>query len=128
MSFDEMRLQYRAKMPIKTVSEANSNEHWSAKHKRHKEHRKIVAIYFRNVEIVPPCTISLTRIAPRMLDDDNLVGSLKHVRDYIADCILPGYQMGRADSIVNDGEFALRWEYSQEKGAPKEYAVKVEVA
>jgi hypothetical protein len=63
-----------------------------------------------------PCSITLTRIAPRRLDSDNLARSLKAVRDGIADAI-----------GVDDGDPRLEWRYAQEQGAVREYAVRVEV-
>ena len=48
----------------------------------------------------------LVAVRHRLLDDDNLAGSLKHLRDAIADSLLPGLKPGQAD-----GHF--RWEYGQ---------------
>lgn len=64
-----------------------------------------------------PCTIRLTRIAPRKLDQGNYPGSLKHVQDGVADWI--GID-DRRDDLV-------KYEYAQSRGQPREYAVMVEV-
>jgi hypothetical protein len=61
--------------------------------------------------------VRLTRIAPRQLDDDNLRGSLKAARDGVADWL-----------GVPDNDPRIRWDYAQEKGKPKTYAVRVDVA
>jgi hypothetical protein len=60
--------------------------------------------------------ITLTRIAPRVLDTDNLASGLKAVRDGVADAL-----------GVNDGSSRLTWRYAQERGKPREYAVRVEI-
>lgn len=57
-----------------------------------------------------PCKIGLTRLSTRKLDDDNLVGAFKWIRDEIADCLIPGQAKGRAD-----GDQRLSWEYRQQK-------------
>ena len=64
----------------------------------------------------PPLVITITRIGPRELDSDNLAGSAKHVRDGIADWLM-----------INDRDKRLQWKYAQEKGAPKEYGVRIRV-
>lgn len=61
-------------------------------------------------------TVTLTRIALRKLDDDNLSRSFKAIRDQIAD------QMG-----INDGSDLFTWKYAQERGTPKQYAVRIEI-
>lgn len=110
------------KLPIRTVSEANSSEHWTEKHKRHKKQKFIVRAYLNKVprsSIKLPVAIHLTRIAPRQLDrDDNLPMAFKYVKDYICDYIIPGLQAGRADDTHQ-----ISFSYSQEKGKPKEYAI-----
>lgn len=112
------------KIYVKTVSEANCSEHWTSKSKRHNQQRKAIAWKWveSKPEITPPCIIKLTRIAPRALDDDNNIMSLKYIRDSIADKIHPGLAPGRADD-----DKRIKWEYGQERGVPKEYAVKIEV-
>lgn len=63
-----------------------------------------------------PLVVELTRIAPRPLDTDNLSSAFKGHRDAIA--ALLG---------VDDRDPRVSWTYSQEKGKPKEYAVRVTV-
>ena len=107
-------------IPIRTVSESNMREHWSAKHRRHKKQKGIVLMYLRhNGEIQLPCTVKMIRRSKRMLDDDNLIGSMKAVRDAIADFIIPGLAPGRADDNKT-----IRWQYDQVKG---DHAVIVQV-
>lgn len=113
------------KIYIKTVSEANSSEHWSKKHKRHKLQKKALAWKWleENPSISLPCKVKLSRIAPRLLDfGDNLPVSMKYIRDAIADKIIPGLAVGRADDDPN-----ITWDYGQERGGVKEYAVRIEI-
>ncbi len=111
-------------VPIKTISEANSTEHWSKKNKRHQTQKKWIFAAFRTYSAIIPkkCHIVLTRIAPRKLDSDNLVSSFKYVRDAIADHINPGYAPGFADSGDN-----MTWEYKQEKGEPRIHAIRIQI-
>jgi hypothetical protein len=61
-------------------------------------------------------SVKIIRIAPRSLDQGNLEASLKHVQDGVADALQ-----------VNDADTRIEWRYAQEKGKPKEYAVRVEI-
>lgn len=114
-------------IPIRTVSEANARGHWTARAGRTKRHRTATALTLRSRvvgRLRPPCVVSLTRIAPRSLDDDNLRGALKAVRDEVAVWLgLPTNRRGQAD----DSDPRVRWEYAQERGAPRQYAVRVEI-
>jgi hypothetical protein len=112
-------------LPIRTESEANSREHWAKKMKRAQEQRWIVkaGIGGKRWELSRMMSlhaggyiVTLTRIGQRKLDDDNLARSFKAIRDQIAD------QMG-----INDGSDLFVWRYAQEKGKPKEYAVRIEI-
>lgn len=65
--------------------------------------------------------VLLLRVAHRELDDDNLTASLKHLRDAIADSLLPGLPAGRADAF-------FRWEYGQcETRGEEGVVVKIEL-
>lgn len=101
-------------LPIRTVSEINRREHWAVKAKRTKTHRSTA---FHLTPAHPlPCVVTLTRIAPRALDDDNLRSALKAARDGIADRF-----------FISDRDPRVSWRYAQRKGAPKEYAVEVAI-
>lgn len=109
-------------LPIKIVSELNLREHWTAKHRRNKKLRlrlTIAFLPFRHT-ITLPCCVTLTRVSVRSLDSDNLMGAFKSIRDYIADLIIPGLKMGRADA-----DHRITWIYMQEKAAPKIYACRI---
>lgn len=88
-------------LPIKTVSEANNFDHWTKKHKRHKEQKLAIFWICRtNIDHIKlPCTIKLTRLAPRMIDAaDNLPMSFKYILDAICEILTGQTVAGRADS------------------------------
>ena len=102
-----IQFRYRLK------SEANLAEHWRTKHLRHKREAWLVKLALKDVKCELPCTIRLIRIASKLCDDDNLISAFKHIRDVVADHLVPGLPPGRAD---NDPR--LRFEYDQKKGSP----------
>ena len=103
-------------LPIRTVSEANQREHWGKRAARAKKQRSLTEarlfVEFGKAPKCPPDCITLTRIAPRSLDSDNLAGSFKAVRDGIQDWC-----------GVNDRD--LVFVYAQRRGKPGEYAVEI---
>lgn len=103
-------------IPIHTVSEANRREHWAARAKRVAAHRQITRYLVRTKGCTLPCVVTLTRVAPRALDDDNLRGALKACRDGVADAFR-----------VDDRSPLISWAYAQERGPARSYAVRVEV-
>ena len=127
-------------LDIRTESEANGGakktvirngkkiyktEHWSEKNKRHKAQKKMVwwALNDKRPPTTTPAIFTLTRVAPRYMDEDNLQSSFKAIRDQCADYIHPGLAPGRADGLGD-----ITFIYKQEKGAPKEYKIKIEIS
>jgi len=106
------------RVPIKIVSVANLRLHWAVKAKLAKSHRSKAFSALASVAAppAPPCTLVLTRVAPRALDGDNLQSAFKAVRDGVADWL-----------GVDDGHQQLDWQYKQRKDGPKVYAVEIEV-
>lgn len=106
--------------PIRIKSQANLRQHW--RKKSCEKQFNLTILKFHTPKSLPklPVRITLIRISPRFIDDDNLQFAMKEFRDFIADVLIPGLQMGRAD---NDPR--LSWAYDQEKGAPHEYALKI---
>lgn len=106
--------------PIMTVSETNMREHHMARHSRRANQRKGIALMAWSCLERPkryPCTITLTRIAPRLLDHhDNLRSSLKGCVDGIADWL-----------GVRDDDPCVVWEYDQRRDDPRTYGVRVHV-
>lgn len=122
-------------IPIKTVSEANSNEHWRTKAKRHQQQQHFVRLAYKppSLKKMTPCQVTLTRLAPRRLDSDNLQMSFKWIRDELADLILPEEiktyvnRKGKLKTLKGraDDDPRITWLYSQEK-APA-LAVRIDI-
>ncbi len=92
------------------MSEYNTRDHWTVKARRIANQKWVVRSYlllFQKPAAV--ARVTLTRVAPRRLDDDNLRGALKAVRDAVADWLIPGLAPGRADD-------KLEWYYEQVQG------------
>lgn len=107
-------------LPIRIESVANLREHWSKRAGRAKQHRLHAWAELRHHDdgrkLIGPLVITLTRIAPRKLDDDNLRSAFKATRDGIADWL-----------GVPDNDKRIEWRYGQERGALKTYAARIEV-
>ena len=103
---------------MKIVSVANIRMHWAVKAKLTKGQRQKAfnALCAVGAPMPLPCTIVLTRVAPRGLDGDNLQSAFKATRDGVADWL-----------GVDDGDPRLDWQYRQRKGLPKVYRVEIEV-
>jgi hypothetical protein len=112
-----------ATIPVKIESSLNLREHWRVRANRNTSHRAAAFFALQGLTFAPsermqllPCVITMTRIAPRELDDDNLAGGFKSVRDGIADWF-----------GIDDADKRLRFQCKQEKGAPKFYAARIEI-
>lgn len=103
--------------PIQVVSEANTRGHWSTKYKRSKKQRQDLRL-FLNTKRKPrlPCDVWLIRVGPKKLDDDNLSGAFKFLRDEIADWLK-----------IDDGGSEVLWHYEQRVTGKREYAVVLEI-
>jgi hypothetical protein len=109
-------------IPLKLTSEANCNEPWYIKNKRHKAQRAAVAWKMREIgeKISLPCTVKLIRASPRKYDSDNLQSAFKYIRDQIANELIPGKRSGMTDSDPR-----IKWEYDSLK-VKKDYYVLLE--
>ena len=96
-------------IPIRTGRGLNSREHWAQRSRRVLAERTATAWMLRTIELPAlPCTVLVTRIAPsRGLDDDNLAGSLKGVRDQVAEWI----------GVDDRDTEVVRYCYAQRRGA-----------
>lgn len=105
-------------LPIRTISEANTRSHWAARAARVKRQRTVVALTLRAMRLHVPCVVTLTRVAPSSgLDDDNLRGALKAVRDGVADAL-----------GVDDRHPGVTWLYGQRRGSARAYAVEIVIS
>lgn len=72
-------------LPLATLSEANSREHFRVKAKRTASQRMVVgAMLAPYTRPTLPCVVVMTRVSVLSLDDDNAVSAMKGVRDSIA--------------------------------------------
>lgn len=83
-------------IPLRTVNALNSREHWRVRSKRAADHRWIVADAIKMALPALPVVVTLTRLAPRMMDGDGAIASLKSCRDGVADA----YGIDDADARI----------------------------
>lgn len=102
-------------IPIKLPSLPNERMHWRAL-VRIKHEQQLATHLCMMDKVVPPMplTITITRVGPRKLDDDNLAASCKFVRDQIARMV-----------GTDDGSPLYEWQYEQR--FDKSYGVDVEI-
>lgn len=117
-----LRRELMVIVPVRTRSETNMREHWRARHARRKDQRQksgwMMLAALRAEGIGVPCVVTLTRIAPsRGLDDDNLRGALKAVRDGVSDAL-----------GVDDRDPRVTWLYGQRRGSKEQWAVEIAVS
>lgn len=122
-------------IPLKTVSEGNSREHWHKAAARHTSQQWWVRCLFnREIRLIPePCEVTMTRIGPRFLDSDNLQTSMKWIRDELGACMFPEkvvtYRTRSGKIAQNkghaDSDPRVTWKYAQEKG--KIQGIRIEI-
>ena len=100
-------------LSLQTKSELNQREHWATKARRVKMQRGVVTMALRQyghvldeLRTAPMVRVLLVRMSPRKLDDDNLRGAMKAVRDAVAAWV-----------GIDDGSERYEWCYDQRKGA-----------
>lgn len=105
-------------LPIKTVAGLNAREHWRVRSRRVKGERDTACLVVRSQlgRDPRPCTVTLTRLSSATMDDDNLPGAAKAIRDGIADAI-----------GVPDNDPAIRWQYAQERCKRGHYGMRVKI-
>ena len=113
------------RIPIRTWSETNMRGlHWGAKARRVKQQRGTAGLVvaaemaIRGKSIKPPCTVTLVRLGPTQgLDSDNLLASMKAVRDGVADAF-----------ALDDADPALTWRYEQRRAKAWGVEIRIEAA
>ena len=105
-------------VPIRIESTPNLREHWIVRSKRAGIHRNSTYFALKAARALysVPCVVTMTRIAPRELDDDNNTAGLKNVRDGVA------LWLG-----VDDADKRITWICKQAKRGVKDYSLLVEI-
>ena len=108
-------------LPMRTVSEANQREHWTKRNKRKQAQQKEVMAEWKHWigtgRVNLPCRVTFTRYSSKLLDTDNLAGSMKHARDMVSKLL-----------GVDDGPTApVEWVYRQEQIKKRQHRVQIEV-
>lgn len=114
--------------PLRTVPGVNLREHWAVKAKRVARERAIAALAFRAMiadlaGIGRADVVTFTRIAPRLVDSDNLQNAFKATRDELAAFL----------GVSDAPRGGVDWRYAQERGPPTKrgippyYGVRIEV-
>ena len=95
-------------VPIEAGRGMNNREHWQVRAKRVRKEREAVSWVLRGAKRPEtPCSVLLTRVAPSAgLDDDNLAGSLKSVRDEVAQWL----------GVDDRDRLRVRYRYAQARG------------
>lgn len=103
-------------IPIRTVSALNVREHWRARHRRVNVERQATGwVLSTHRPPILPVTVTLTRVGPSNgLDDDNLRGAGKGIRDEIAKWL-----------GVDDRDPRVFWRYDQRRG--REWGMEVHI-
>lgn len=105
-------------VPVRTIG-PNAREHWAARAARVKSERAMTAVLLRTSGPRPalPCAIRFVRQSSGALDDDNLRGACKALRDEVAAWL-------GVDDRAGTG---VTWEYAQEKAPRGTIGVRIEV-
>lgn len=116
------------RLPIEVKSEANQREHWAARHSRFKKQRAalrsaavahafgvLVAIKVAIDSGSRACVV-FQRLGVKKMDDDNLAGAFKGIRDEMAKLL-----------GVDDADDRIEWRYEQKVSASKGVHVTVGV-
>jgi len=101
-------------LQIRTVNPTNNRQHWRVVWQRSKKQRAITFLAVEQQSPKLPAVVTMTRISPGTLDDDNLRPALKSIRDGIADAF-----------GVPDNDPRIEWRYDQAKAKRGQYGVRV---
>lgn len=115
--FGLRRVAVAVELPIKTGAGLNDRCHWRTRAAKVKRERgaACLAVPGMRVQTALPVTVRLVRLSAGTLDDDNLQGALKAIRDGVADAY-----------GIPDNEPRIRWEYAQERCKRGAFGVRIE--
>lgn len=105
-------------LPIKTVAGLNAREHYLARSRRVRKERGAAHLTVKHKQGKPdlPVIVTMIRLSAGKLDDDNLLGACKGIRDGIADAY-----------GIADNDPRITWRYDQERCARGKFGVRIEV-
>lgn len=104
----------RFHVQIRLPSLANTRMCWQRLASVKSKQRKATKLAMKNLKIPKlPLVVTITRLGPRKLDDDNLQSACKYIRDEIARAV-----------GVDDGSPQYTWLYGQRTG---NYGVEIEM-
>ena len=109
-----MKIEFE--LPLRADRNQNARGHWAVTAKKRASEKAAVAYRLNPNQFRPLLMVTITRIAPRRMDTDGLVGALKGVRDGIA-----------ARLGIDDRSPLVQYFYDQESRKPKEYGVRVRI-
>ncbi len=101
-------------LPLRTLGPNGSHGHWRTLATRRKRERTAAGMATPAHRL--PAVVRLVRLSAGELDDDNLRGALKGIRDGVAD------RLG-----IKDNDPRVRWEYGQEHCRRGEFGVRIEI-
>lgn len=105
---------------IQLSSTLNARQHWRTRAASAKRQRGIARLCLSSyARPTGPVVVTITRVAPRALDSDNLAGACKSIRDGVADWL--GVDDGAAERAG-----LVAWQCAQETQA-KFYAVRITI-
>lgn len=120
--------QMEVLIPLRTVSALNAHELWQARNRRTKAERaetdvalrrrmgwQAQAAFKRELAAGGRLVVTLERRGRGTLDDDNLRGALKGVRDEVASWL-----------GINDRDERVRWDYEQSRWRTWSVLVRIE--
>jgi|SRR5579863_6336931 hypothetical protein len=122
-------------IPLRTVSEVNSSEHWASRARRHKHQQYIIRLYCVKQGVIKiPCHVKMTRFSRSLADDDNLPTFFKYIRDELSEYLIPekkGHYVTKKGQIRPlkgraDNDPRITWTYAQEKANTS--SVRIEIS
>jgi hypothetical protein len=127
-------------LPVCVESEQNRRDHWAqSKRRRDQQAAEVITAvepYLNWVGRDARLRIELTRLAPRELDSDNLIGGFKRIRDVIAWVAngrrmrwttIHGVKQLRPAMGVDDDDPRFKWQYGQERSPAYGVRIRVEM-
>ncbi len=143
------RQTIEVRTPIPSLANTSTRRRWGtlASEKAHQQDSVRRALDVRGKRPTLPCIVRLTRVCSMRLDDDNVIGALKYVRDTVARWVhgipetLPARRAGGQLKLTRRGHIAttrprapdgpgdgIVWQYGQDRARERYYqGVRIEI-